>query len=358
MRPLCIAVLCLAGAARAQELDHRPLRIPMAEAGPEGLEGLLVFPRDGARHPLAILSHGSPRSAEERPGMTALQLLPEAMEFARRGWTTALVLRRGYGTSGGGWAEAWGTCAHADFLGASRAQVADLRAAIRYLSTLPEVDASRILAVGHSAGGFATVALTADPPPGLVAAISFAGGRGSTSPDFVCGEESLLDSFKTFGTRSHTPMLWVYAENDRFFGPALARRFREAFETGGNKVRFLGVPPFGEDGHTLFVTGISTWAPLVEEFLADHHLVLRRNPLPLPPPPHVEPPRSLSGKGRQDFQQFLLAPPHRAFAVSPSGRYGWRSGRPTAEEARSAALSSCARTDCRVFMLDDALAAP
>jgi dienelactone hydrolase len=253
----------------------------MAEAGPSGLEGLIVYPDDGARHPLALLSHGSPRSAADRPKMTTLQFLPEAMEFARRGWVAAVVLRRGYGTSGGDWAERWGGCNHADFLGASRAQVADLRAALAYLATLAPVDASRILAVGHSAGGFATVALTADAPRGLVAAISFAGGRGSISPGKVCGKESLLSAFQTFGATSKTPMLWVYAENDHFFDPALAAHFRSAFESGGNKVQFIQAPAFGTDGHTLFNKGIPTWAPIVDQFLADHGLTLLATPLPL-----------------------------------------------------------------------------
>jgi dienelactone hydrolase len=355
MKKLFLLVsLCSVGGAGAEELSRRELRIPMPEAGPGGLEALLVFPNDGGRHPLVLLSHGSPRSADDRPQMTALQFLPQAMEFARRGWTAAVVLRRGYGSSGGGWAEAWGDCKHADFLTASRAQVADLRAAIRFLATAPEVDASRILAVGHSAGGFATTALTAEPPPGLVAAINFAGGRGSVSPDSVCAEGSLLESFKVFGATSRAPMLWVYSQNDHFFGPAQAQRFREAFESGGNKVRYIALPPFGEEGHDVFLRGLSVWTPLVDEFLKGLHLTLRKTPLPLPSPPNVKPPPTLSDKGRDDFQRFLSAPPHRAFAVSPTGGWGWRSGRRTADEARAGALNNCQHSDCQLFMVDDA----
>ena len=75
-----------------------------------------------------------------------------------------------------------------------------------------------MIAVGHSAGGFASVALSADPPPGLVAAISFAGGRGSRADDEVCSEDALVKAFATFGKTSRIPLLWVYAANDRFFG--------------------------------------------------------------------------------------------------------------------------------------------
>jgi dienelactone hydrolase len=47
--------------------------------------------------------------------------------------------------------------------------------AIAYARTLPQVDAAHVVAMGVSSGGFATVALTAKAPDGLVAAINFAG---------------------------------------------------------------------------------------------------------------------------------------------------------------------------------------
>ena len=128
-------------------------------------------------------------------------------------------MRRGYGASGSGWAEGLGPCSRPGYPAAAAAGVADLKAAVAALSARPDVDAHHILAVGVSAGGFATVALTADPPPGLVAAISFAGGRGSEAPDTVCSEDQLVSTFGALGARSRIPMLWVYAQNDHFFAP-------------------------------------------------------------------------------------------------------------------------------------------
>ena len=81
---------------------------------------------------------------------------------------------------------------------------------------------AHVIAAGVSTGGFATVALTAQAPPGLVAAISFAGGRGSNADFAICNPADLFDAFRDFGKHSRTPMLWVYAENDRYFWPALA----------------------------------------------------------------------------------------------------------------------------------------
>ncbi|HEY6254454.1 MAG TPA: hypothetical protein VIY51_01545 [Xanthobacteraceae bacterium] len=76
----------------------------MPQAGPRGLEALLVRADEPERHPLVLINHGSPRDASERPEMTPLRLLLQATEFVRRGWTAAIVMRRGFGDSAGGFA--------------------------------------------------------------------------------------------------------------------------------------------------------------------------------------------------------------------------------------------------------------
>ena len=122
----------------------------------------------------------------------------------------------------------------------------------------------------------ATVALTADSPPELAAAISFAGGRGSISADEVCREDRLVEAFRVYGTRSRIPMLWVYARNDHFFGPRLAQQLKNAFAGAGGNVEFVAAPAFDRDGHHLFsMDGIPVWAPYVDDFLRRHDLKLR-----------------------------------------------------------------------------------
>ena len=90
---------------RAQELLEESLRIPMPEAGSRGLEAFMVRPNDSGAHPLALITHGTPREGARRAETSALTFVPQAREFARRGWTTVIVVRRGYGTSGGSYAE-------------------------------------------------------------------------------------------------------------------------------------------------------------------------------------------------------------------------------------------------------------
>jgi dienelactone hydrolase len=343
----------------AQSILITELRLPTHDAGKKGLEAVMVRPNDGAPHPLALLTHGTPREPEERAAMTPLRLVPQAREFARRGWTAVIVMRRGFGDSGGSYDENSRSCSRfPDDTGATKAAAKDLREAVAYLDTRPEIDPARMIAIGISSGGLATVGLTADPPRNLLAAINFAGGRGSNAADHVCSPEALVQTFADFGKHSRIPMLWVYAANDHYFGPPLAQAFYQAFIQSGGKAHFIPAGPFGEDGHGLFsLRGIPVWTPMVDQFLKGQNLVLRDAPLELPAP-NVDPPPYLSSRGRDEFQTYLLSAPHKAFAASPAASFGWSSGRRSAEEAEKRALDTCNKSapnnrPCAIVMTDD-----
>jgi dienelactone hydrolase len=339
----------------ADNFFQEELRLPVASAGPNGLQALLVRPKEPGRYPLLLLSHGSPRTASDRPTMSPSAMLPQALEFARRGFAAVVVMRRGYGGSGGGWAEDYGSCADPDYVGAGTASASDLKAAIALLSMRPDIDSSRIVSVGVSAGGFATVALASDPPPGLVAGVSFAGGRGSLKDGEVCRSDRLVEAFGTFGKTARIPMLWVYAENDHFFDPELAVKFKEVFEAGGGKVDLVTAAPFGEDGHFLFSpAGIPAWAMIVDSFFQHRGLVLREAQLTLADT-QLTAPASLSPNGRREFEKYRTGSPHKAFAASPAGAIAWRSGQRSVEAATAAAVEACAEyaADCRIVFVDD-----
>jgi dienelactone hydrolase len=363
-RGVLIFIFCFFFASYANATDNiswKEIQIPMAEAGTKGLETLLVWPNTPGKHPLALISHGSPRDAKDRPEMTAISYLPIAMEFARRGFSVAVVLRRGYGTSGGNWNETYGTCESPRYLSAGYASSKDLHAAIDYLGTLPQFDTSRMIAVGVSAGGFATVALTADsPPPGLVLAISFAGGRGSQASDTVCDEDSLISAFAEMGKTSKVPMLWVYAKNDHFFNSVLADKLVKAFNTNGGKATLVQPAAYQKEGHFLFSTaGILTWTPIVDNYLASHHLVLTKDLLPLPQPKALPAPTHLSANGKKDFATYQLSAPHKAFAVAANGAYGWRTGQRSTDNAKIKAVDACeaqSPAECSVYAVDNVLA--
>jgi dienelactone hydrolase len=346
------ALQCAAG-----PFVQEDLRVPLPTSGAGDLEALLVRPNEPGRHPLALINHGSPRSSADRPTMTPLAMLPQALEFARRGWTAVILMRRGYGSSGGGWAEGYGSCTDPNYIAAGTAAAADLKAAITFLANRPDVDISRTISIGVSAGGFATVALAADAPMGLVAAINFAGGRGSLKDDEVCREDRLVEAYRIFGQRARIPMLWVYAENDRFFGPQLAEKFKDAFTGGGGDVDFVSAPAFGSDGHDLFSpAGIPVWSGFVDAFLKRHDLMLRATPLAPIPTAALAVPKVLSSNGQKAFEAYLISAPHKAFALAPDGAFGWRTGQRTIEEATAGALKLCMQNakTCDIMFVDHA----
>jgi dienelactone hydrolase len=239
------------------------------------LEATVVRPADGLPHPLALMNHGMTSEPDERHEMSAHDMIPQAEEFARRGWTVLIPMRRDYGKSGGEFAEdlTGQYCGSLGYDDEGRAAAEDLKEAARAISQKSYVDRSKMISVGISGGGFATVALTADPPSNLLAAISFAGGEGSSTHGMYCSFNELIQDFANFGRHAHTPSLWVYAQNDHFFSPGQARDFVKAYDDAGGKAQLIIAPPFGDEGHYLFTQeGISIWSKYVDDFLTAQHL--------------------------------------------------------------------------------------
>jgi pimeloyl-ACP methyl ester carboxylesterase len=129
--------------------------------------------------------------------------------------------------------------------------------------------------VGQSAGGWAAIALSSQNISGVRAIIAFAAGRGGRvggKPNNNCSPDRLVLTTGEFGRTARTPMLWIYSENDTFFGPELSRRMHEAYTTAGGSAEYHMLPPFGSDGHFLIdsADSIALWAPLVGAFLDKH----------------------------------------------------------------------------------------
>ncbi|MBV8701516.1 alpha/beta hydrolase family protein [Bradyrhizobium sp.] len=346
----------LPASLRAEGIRTDELQIPAVISGATfKLEAIVVRPDDGGPHPLALINHGSPRDGNDRAKMSPYRMWSQAAAFARRGWTAVVLLRRGYGRSEGGWAEAWGGCAHPDYARAGRIAAGDIAAAARFMTNQPYVSKNIWISVGVSAGGFATVALTAAPPPGLAAAIAFAPGRGSSAPDQVCGEPELVAAFAAYGKTSRTPLLWVSAPNDHFFGPRLVKEMTDAFSSGGSHLSFVAAPAFGEDGHQLFrADGMAIWSPIVDRFLTDNHLKLREREIAVDVP-DLPAPTGLSDKGREAFRTYLASGPNKAFVVSGT-HFGWSAGRRSADDAVKEALGICAPgtgLTCTVVNIND-----
>jgi dienelactone hydrolase len=234
---------------------------------------LVMRPRGEESRTLVVINHGSPPSPGERPAMKP-GYRAAAEWFLKRGNVVALPMRRGYGETGGNWAENYGSCNNANFVNAGLESAKDVTAALTYLMKEPFVDPDRAIVVGQSAGGWASVALASLNPPKLAAIVNFAGGRGGyqRGPNTNCSPERLVQAAGTFGKTARVPMIWIFTQNDLFFAPSLSRGMFDAFTSAGGKAEYELLPSFGRDGHQLFGSsqGPAIWAPLVTRFLAAH----------------------------------------------------------------------------------------
>lgn len=245
--------------------------------GPGGstLVANVMRPAGNARHPLVVINHGSPVDSSQRAKMAPPRYSALSSWFLARGYVVALPLRRGYGETGGAWAENYGKCDNADYLGAGLQGAADIRATIDFIRSQPFVAPDRTIVVGQSAGGWATVALSSLNPPGVPGMINFAGGRGGHQKlpgggTGNCAPEALVQAAARYGATARVPVLWVYTENDSFFEPSLAKRMVAAYDAAGGKATYRPVGAFSRDGHNLASSndGTPVWSPLVENFLA------------------------------------------------------------------------------------------
>ena len=62
-------------------------------------------------------------------------------------------------------------------------------------------------------------------------------------------------------------MLWLYAEEDRYYSAPSIRRYHEAFARAGGIATFQLFPAFGSDGHRL-VDRVELWQPAAADFPA------------------------------------------------------------------------------------------
>ena len=264
-----VLLLALAMPAQAAKLHESVIRVPVVAGAEQSSIDVTVFrPRGEGPFPVVVLSHGSPRSEHDRRSGGRQRLVAQSERFVAMGFAVLVPTRRGYGESGGAWAEAYGRCDNPDYYRAGLETARDLRAAIEGVRGEPWADLRRIVLAGQSAGGFGSVAAASTPLEGLRGVVNFAGGRGSRGPDDVCGEAQLVEAMARYGKGAHVPQLWIYSRNDRFFGPDLARRMHAAYQAAGGSAQFVEAPAAGLDGHGYFATSMDDWSPRVEAFLA------------------------------------------------------------------------------------------
>jgi len=253
-----------AHAQRAPRMNEQIVMVPKpGTTPPVTLLATIFRPPGKGPFPLVVINHGKTAGWPKLQGRA--RFLAQTAEFVRRGYVVVLPMRQGFGASGGTYEG--GTC---NIEGTGQAQADDVAAAIDYMVRKPYVDKGRIVVIGQSNGGLATVAFATRDYPGVLGVINFAGGlRNDTCDDW---EFRLVAAFGDYGRAARYPSLWIYGDNDSYWPWPLPQKMFNAYKAGVHgaaaNARFADVGEFDGDSHRLFLTreGVPVWLPEVGEF--------------------------------------------------------------------------------------------
>lgn len=367
MRILTALLLSFVSIAHAEDrgllpgLISAPMLLPVRIAGRDvTLDSYVVRPNRPGRFPLVIMTHGTPGGLDDAFFRNIARRTPTAFNtaavaLAQRGYATLSVMRRGFGLSGGVYAEA--LLRPCDYLAAERVAADDIVVAMAAARRESWVDPDKILLLGHSTGGLAMLAVAERNPTGVVGILNFDGGYHSmVKPGEACGTDRLVGTVAAFGRTARVPALWLYAENDGSYGPELVRQMLAAYTAGGAAARLKALPPFGADGHDLVIRAAAeSWLPAVEPFLAELGLPTAVV-VELPEPASLPPPAELSLDCQKAFASYVaIRSDTKAFAIDDKGNCGLAPASRTAAEAQDRSIAECqtnsAGAPCHVHAL-------
>jgi len=234
--------------------------------------------------PLAVMNHGVSLDPQQRSFFPLVEFRDAALWFARRGYIVVAPTGPGYGA---GALEApelglfslfyskVGQCDDPNFRDAGMAKALLDKWIIDYMTEQKFAVPDSAIVIGQSAGGWGAIALSSQNLPQVKAMIVFAAGRGGRvggKPNNNCNPDKLVEATGEFGRTARVPMLWIYIENDSYFGPELSKRMHAAYTGAGGSAEYHLMPPFGNEGH-IFIDSpdsIPQWSPLVSQFLDKH----------------------------------------------------------------------------------------
>jgi dienelactone hydrolase len=322
---------------------------------------LTVFKPNGeGPFPLVILNHGRAGSADKRMQPLRFRYEPQARYLVGKGFVVIVPTRVGYGEAFGDFdPESNGGCATPQIEPMSIAASDQVLAAHSFAKSLKYVDTNRWWVMGQSVGGLTSVATVWRNPTGLQGGINFAGGTGGdpvARPGQSCGVTQIARLWKNKAKEAQADMLWMYWENDLFWGQQAPRDWHQAWTEGGGRAQFHQLPAFGKDGHSGFSSDMDHWVPLVDAYLAKAGITQSA----LPPVPEATGFADVADLNKVPisadnvqklYTRFLSSPVPRAFAIGPNGAAGFAYG----DWAIGRALGFCqARrgAPCKLYAVD------
>lgn len=279
---LSIFVTSLSGSLRAEPApDPDKVTIPVEVNGKTYAMAAFVYkPAGKGPFPVVIFSHGRAPNASDRAALKFPILTGHAGYWVERGFAVVAPIRPGYGETGGDDLETsniniskTGQCSGNPIYAQAAKNAADtIEGDVRWVAKQSWAKPGRIILVGQSVGGMATVAAGARNLPGVIAYINFSGGTGGNPeliPGHSCFPEVMTALYGDLGRSTHIPNLWLYAQNDQFWGPDMPVKWHEAFAKAGGRGQFIETDPVpNEDGHKLLAKGGRLWSVHVNSFIS------------------------------------------------------------------------------------------
>jgi dienelactone hydrolase len=244
------------------------VRLPTRETGAGGagvtLEATLYRPPGDGPHPVLLFNHGSTGGGTVA-ATTTLRPDRQAPFFVERGFAVLAPMRRGRGASEGVHGEAENSCDPGVLNPGLARAIEDVDAMMAYVRVQPWADPDRIVIAGQSRGGLLSVVYAGERPGTVRAVVSFAGGWTSERCDGVAGGFNET-AFTAAARRIRVPMIWLYAEGDRYYSASAIRRYHDRFTRAGGTATFHLFPAFAGDGHRL-IDRPELWSSALDEFL-------------------------------------------------------------------------------------------
>lgn len=360
---LAMALLLPTGAWAAdpvmlsRALHEEVLMIPGAHSSVQ-LETTIFKPDGPGPFPIVIMNHG------KAPGNSAFQprsrYLVIAREFLERGYAVVIPMRQGFAASGGAYIDAG-----CNIESNGRVQADDVQAALDYTLRQPWADAEHVLIMGQSHGGLSTMAFGARNPAHVRALVNFAGGlrKELLSCQWM---HSLVSAFESYGETTKLPSLWFYGANDSYFPPELVQRMYAAYTSHHADAKLIAYGPFKRDSHGMSssIDGVPIWWPETEALLKRVGMPTKRLFIAADDGRQLQISEEngesaavpyVKQTGLEGYAKFLQTALPRAFAISPSGAWGFANG---GENVTQRAMENCqkhSQLPCRLYMVNQSL---
>lgn len=254
--PLCAQVTFGSSGEEGAPFRRQQWRVPSPDTD-IAAHALLFRPTGVGPFRLAVIAHATTQNVLRRAQMPQPEYRALVAYLVARGFAVLVPERLGHGATGGRYLEDQGGCDEADYARSGRVTAAEISLALEFLRKQDFVRKDAAIVIGHSAGGWGSLALANADPKAIAAIIAFAPGRGghaNDEPNRICAPHTLLAAATVFGKTARIPVIWLVATNDSYFAPAFSQALADAFRGGGGKVDFRSLPAVGSEGHWMIET--------------------------------------------------------------------------------------------------------